>query len=162
MKKLTVMAVVLVSCAFLPQTICAAAAKVAEGSSVRLGYSLDADGTPIISEGKKAEMTLVVGQGSHPAIFEQQLIGLKKGDTKDIRLTPDQAYGPHRPELLKRIPKDELPPSFPQQEGVMISGKNGQHPMRVAKILEDSIVLDENHPLAGKTLTYHVRVMDVR
>lgn len=147
---------------FIGQSLYASGGRIESGSTVQLTYSLDANGTPVISKEKQVPMKLVVGKGLYPAAFERQLIGLNQGDSKNIELTPEQGYGPRRPELLKRIPKSDLPPSFPQVEGTMIGSKRSQHPMVVAKVLEDSVILDQNHPLAGKRLAYHVRVTDVR
>ncbi len=136
----------------------ASTTRIQNGSSVHLSYTLEADGKTIISEQNKALMDLVVGMNSRPPAFESQLIGLRKGDSKEIRLVPEQAFGPVRPELVKRVPNSELPPSLKLQEGMIMGGKNSKHQIRVAKVLDDSVVLDENHPFAGKTLVYQVKV----
>ena len=146
---------------FLHPSANATGPRIENGSSVRLNYFLEANGEPVVSQEKKAAMEFVVGKGSFPPAFEKQLMGLQKGDTKSFKLGPEQAFGPYRSELVKRIPKDQLPPQLPLKEGMMLGTKSGQHPIRVAKVLEDSVVLDENHPFAGKTLAYHVQVTDV-
>ena len=136
--------------------------KVDNGSMVHLSYYFEANGVPVVSQQKKEEMKLVVGRGIYPQDFEKQLVGLKVGDVRNITLTPDQAYGPYLPQLVKRIAKQDLPPTLPLKEGLLLAGKNSRRPIRIAKVLEDSVVLDENHPLAGKTLAYHVQVTDIR
>ena len=135
--------------------------KIKDGSAVRLDYFFQADGKTIVSQDKQEQMRLVVGRGAYPKDFEKQLIGLKPGDKKVINLKPEEAFGPYRPELLKRVSKAQFPPNLSLKEGQLLGGRNGQRAMRVAKILDDSVVLDENHPLAGKTLKYYIQVLDV-
>ena len=135
--------------------------RIDNGALVSLSYFLEANGTPIIPQDKKQVMKFIEGKGAYPAAFEKQLIGLKKGDRKEITLTPEQGYGPHLAELVKRIDKKQFPANIPLKEGLLLSAKSGRHAVRIAKVLEDSVVMDENHPLAGKTLTYHIQVTDV-
>jgi len=161
MRKWTVVAA-LFFFSLAPLSQARAADRVVDGSVVHLVYFFEANGAPVVNAAKKDTMQLVVGQNRFPAAFEKQLIGLKAGDRKDIRLTPDQAYGPVREDLIKRIPISEVPPSIPLKEGMLLRGKKGERPIRVAKVLEDSVVLDENHPFAGKTLDYHVEITDVK
>ena len=138
-----------------------AAGRIEDGSAVQLKYFLEVNGSPVVLPEKKEAMAFVVGGGMYPPAFEKQLIGLKVGDNKNIRLAPEQGFGPIREDLVKRVPKNQLPPSIPLKEGTLLGGK-GQRTMRIAKVLEDSIILDENHPFAGKTLDYHVQVTDVK
>lgn len=139
-----------------------AASKISKGSTVKLAYSMDVDGVTVVSPKKKEGMVLVVGDEAYPPDFEKQLLGLRKGDKRTISLKPEQAFGPYRTDLLRRIPRTQLPPNLNLQEGQLLGGKNGQRPMRVAKILPDSVVMDQNHPLAGKTVTYQVEIAEVR
>ena len=106
-------------------------------------------------------MLLVVGGGKYPKAFERQLIGLKPGAEKNITLKPEEAYGPIHPELVKRISKTDFPSNIKPVEGRVLAGRNGQV-LRIAKVLDDSVVVDQNHPLAGKTLKYHVMVKEVQ
>lgn len=162
MKKWAGIVILFVACVALCPTVQAAGPKIGSGSVVHLDYSFQANGMAMIPEGKKESMQLVVGKGAYPPAFEQQLVGLKKGDIKEIRLTPEQAFGPYRAELVKKIAKSQLPQNLPLREGLLLGGKNGQRPMRIAKVLDDSVIFDENHPLAGKTLDYRVQVTDVK
>lgn len=152
----------MVSSIFLCLSAQASGPKVDTGSAVQLTYFLDANGVSVVSEQKKEIMRLVVGKGSYPPAFEKQLIGLKKGDSRKIQLKPEQGYGPYNAQLVRRVPKEQLPSSMKLQEGMMLGSKDGRRSMRIAKILDDSVVLDENHPLAGKTLNYHVQVTNIQ
>jgi FKBP-type peptidyl-prolyl cis-trans isomerase 2 len=160
--KRIVQAVLIVCLAGLSVPAAQAASRIGSGSEVKLLYYFEADNVPMITEKSKSDLKLVMGRGMMPAEFEKQITGMKVGDKKTITLTPEKGYGPHRPELLNRVPKDQLPPNLNLREGIMIGNpKTGQRPMRVAKILDDSIVLDQNHPLAGKKLVYHVQVEEI-
>lgn len=139
-----------------------AADKIKEGSAAMIKYSLEADGATIVPQDSPETMELVVGGNKYPPAFEKQLIGLKKGAKKSIVLKPNEAFGPEKPDLVKRIPKSQLPPDFKPVEGSLVAGKNGQSVFRIAKILDDSVVIDQNHPFAGKTLKYNIMVVDVR
>ena len=160
-KSIQISILLFIACFFGLQPV-QAATKAVNGSSVKLVYFFEANGSPILTAENKGDMELVLGNNLYPPEFEKQLIGMKKGDKKNITLAPEQAFGAYRPELIKRVAKNQLPPNLKLQEGMLIGGKDGQRPMRVAKILDDSVVLDQNNPLAGKTLTYHVEIIDVQ
>ena len=159
--KTSKVAVVAVAGALLGSSVWAQMGTIKEGSVVSLQYVLKADNQYVIPPQKKDFLQLVVGRGAYPPTFERALIGLKTGDRKSITLKPDQAYGPSRPELIKRVPRSAIPPGLKLVEGGLLSSRTGATRMRVAKILNDSVILDENHPLAGKTLTYEVLVTDL-
>lgn len=136
--------------------------KIREGSPVILDYALEADGVAVIPEDKMETMKLVVGESLYPPEFERRLIGLRESETREIRLRPEQAFGPYRQELIRRVPRSQFPPDIVLREGTLIGNKNGQAAMRVAKIFEDWVALDQNHPLAGKKLTYQVHIKEVQ
>ena len=154
----------LAAAAFLCGTVSVAQAadKIKEGSSTVIKYSLEADGASIVPQDNPETMELVVGSNKYPPAFEKQLIGLKKGAKKSIILKPNEAFGPEKPDLVKRVPKSQLPPDFKPVEGSLLAGKNGQAVFRIAKVLDDSVVIDQNHPFAGKTLKYNIMVVDIR
>ncbi|MCG3175495.1 MAG: hypothetical protein MOGMAGMI_00424 [Candidatus Omnitrophica bacterium] len=138
-----------------------AAPRVASGSSVELHYSFDADGKAVVPAARPETMRVVVGQAAYPPEFERQLIGLKVGDNKRITLRPEQAFGPYRREQVFRVPNAQLPPGIQLSEGMVLGAQAGQSPMRVIKVLDDSVVVDRNHPLAGKTLDYRIKVSKI-
>ena len=132
---------------------------IRKGSAVLFQYAMEADGTPVVPPSNPEMMQLTVGDGVFPPAFERELLGMTVGAQKNITLRPEQAFGPFRPELVQRVPKTQLPPDLALTEGMLIGGK-GQATMRVAKILDDSVVLDQNHPFAGKTLVYRIQILE--
>lgn len=132
---------------------------VSAGSVVTLQYTLVANNQAVIPDNSPQVMTVKVGENKMPALFEKNLIGLPVGAAKAILLKPEEAYGPMKKELIARVPRISLP-AGEIQEGAVLSAGNVS--MRVAKIMEDgSVVVDRNHPLAGKNLIYKVRVVSV-
>ena len=136
----------------------AGANRVVNGSLVEMSYYFEADGMPIVSKDKPENMAVAVGRKTHPEEFEKQLIGLKVGDNKTIKLRADQGFGAYRQELIYRVPKANLPANLNLKDGMLLAAKKGQRPVRVAKVEPDFVVLDQNHPLAGKKIVYHVQI----
>lgn len=137
---------------------------VADGKQVSLEYTLTLeDKTKIDSNVGKKPLTFT--QGAHEVIpgLEKQLAGLKVGDTKRIEVSPEEGYGPVEPERKQEIDKTKLPAEA-QKVGAMLEGRSpeGQSMFaRVAEVKDKTVVLDLNHPLAGKKLIFDVKVLNV-
>lgn len=133
--------------------------QVSAGSVVNLQYTLMADNAPVVPDNAPRTMTVKIGEGKLPPLFEKNLIGLSAGAAKAIALKPEEAFGPVRKELIARVPRANLP-AGELKEGMLLNG--GTYTMKVSKIMEDgSVIVDRNHPLAGKHLLYKVRVASV-
>ena len=138
--------------------------QIHKGSVVKIQYAMDVNGVHLVAPPNLEEMHLVVGESKYPPDFEKALIGMKVGSEKVITLKPEQAFGPVRPELFKRIPKSQFPGNIVLKQGALLHGTNDDGnsiTMRVVQILDDSVVVDQNHPLAGKTLVYRIRIKEV-
>ncbi len=109
---------------------------------------------------------LVYEHGSNMIIkgLESQMEGMKAGDTKKVEVRPEDAYGPVKPEAFQEVSKDKIPPDA-LGVGAMfqVTGDDGSTmPLRVHEIKSNTVVVDFNHPLAGKSLTFDVKVLDVQ
>ncbi|MGH8007050.1 MAG: FKBP-type peptidyl-prolyl cis-trans isomerase [Candidatus Binatia bacterium] len=140
------------------------AVKISYRKKVSLEYTLTLeDGSAVDSNvGKKP---LVYTQGTHEIIpgLEKQLVGLKAGDTTQIEVSPEEGYGPVDPTREQEIDKTKLPEEA-RKIGIMLEGRNpeGQKMYaRVAEMKAKTVVLDLNHPLAGKKLIFDVKVLKV-
>lgn len=132
---------------------------VTTGSVVTLQYVLTANNTPVILDDAPQIMKLTVGEGKFPTAFEKNLLGLKVGAAKAIVLKPEEAYGPERKELIARVPRSALPKGEIKEGSVLFAGTLS---LKVVKILDDgSVIVDRNHPLAGKNLIYKVRISSI-
>lgn len=138
---------------------------VQEGSLVSIEYTLtDANGTVIETNTGKDPMTYVHGAGQIVPGLEKELTGMKVGAQKKIHVRPEEGYGPVNPQAFQEIPKEKLPPDA-QKVGAILAtqGPQGQTiTMRVHEIKGNTVVVDFNHPLAGKTLNFDVKVVDIK
>ncbi len=96
--------------------------------------------------------------------FEDAVLGMNVGESKTIRITPEQAYGPYRKELVITVPKSQLPADVKPQVGqrFQLSEPGGRVVgATVTKVSPTSITLDRNHQLAGKTLVFDIQLEEI-
>ena len=89
---------------------------------------------------------------------------MKVGDQKTVTVKPEEGYGAANPELVRELPKENFPANALKVDTMlMMKTPQGQAlPMRVKEIKEKTVVVDLNNPLAGKTLTFDVKVTDIK
>lgn len=139
-------------------------AAIQEGSIVSIEYTLTDDtGKVVDSNVGKEPLTYLHGSGQIVPGLEKELTGLKVGDQKKIVVKPEDGYRPD-PNAFQEIPKDKLPREA-QKVGTMLATKGPQGQtiaMRVHEVKEKTVVVDFNNPLAGKTLNFDVKVMEIQ
>ncbi len=138
---------------------------VAADSHVTLHYRLGlADGTTLVSTfgGKPATFQLGAGQLAEP--LERCLTGLEPGRRASFALSPDAGFGPRLDHLVMRAPVADLPPGVPSGPGdvLELAGPHGQ-PLSATVVSRDgeSVLLDFNHPLAGRDLVFEAEVLGI-
>jgi FKBP-type peptidyl-prolyl cis-trans isomerase 2 len=141
------------------------AVKVAEGSTVKVNYTLTVDGKVVDSS--KGHEPLEFKVGSHQVIpgFEKAVLGMKVGEKKSFAVSPEEGYGPVNPKAFQEIPKKQLPPEITPKAGMTLvaHGKDNQPmPVRIKEVKGDVVVMDFNHPLAGKTLNFDIEVVEIK
>ena len=145
----------------------AAPAPVAIGSDmdVALEYTLTVDGAVMDSTEGKAPLRYIQGRKQVIAGLERQLQGLHVGDSKELTVTPEEGYGAADPAAVVEVPNTQLPLDAQPTVGMVLRGLNpdGQSFRATVKEVKDqSVILDLNHPLAGKTLAFNVKVLDIK
>jgi FKBP-type peptidyl-prolyl cis-trans isomerase 2 len=134
------------------------------GKKVALEYSVFLqDGTQIDTNIGDDPLVFILGSNQVFPALEQALLGLKVGDSKKIVLKPEEAYGPIVPEAFREVDAQAVPSQF-RFVGAVLGVQDpagGVFPIRVHEINEDKVVLDFNHPLAGQTLRFEVKVLEV-
>ena len=138
---------------------------IQDGSIVSLEYTLtDESGNLIESNAGKEPLTYIHGAGQIVKGLEKEMLGLKIGDQKKVRVTPEEGYGVMDPNALQELPKDKVPAeALKVGAQLMTQGPGGQMiPMRVHEIKDNAVVVDLNHPLAGKVLNFDVKVKDIK
>lgn len=137
---------------------------IQHGKRVSLEYSVYLqDGTEIDTNVGEPPLLFTLGQNQVFPALENALLGLAIGDCKKIVLMPDDAYGPVVKEAFREVDIDVVPPQH-RKEGAVLGIQDpagGVFPIRVHQIKDKKAVLDFNHPLAGQTLHFNVKVIRV-
>ncbi|HEU4342662.1 MAG TPA: peptidylprolyl isomerase [Candidatus Binatia bacterium] len=137
---------------------------IKNGSVVSLQYTLSGEDGKTI-ESNKGKEPLKYTHGSRQIIpgLEKELAGMKVGGEKRVKVKPEDGYGPVNPQGFQEFPKEKIPANGLKVGAVLMAqGPQGQAiPVKVKEIKEKTVVLDLNHPLAGKTLTFDVKVLDI-
>jgi FKBP-type peptidyl-prolyl cis-trans isomerase SlyD len=135
---------------------------------VVLEYELRDDSGEVVdassSEGGEP-IVYVHGYGMIVPGLEVGVVGLKVGDEKEVVVPPDAGFGEHDEELVLEVDRADFPRPKDVKEGdemVAESPEGEEAIMRVLEVKEDTVVVDANHPLAGKTLRYKVKVREIR
>jgi FKBP-type peptidyl-prolyl cis-trans isomerase 2 len=141
-----------------------AGAKVADGRKVSIEYTLRLeDGTQVDSNVGGEPLVYEQGANQVPPALEAALAGLSANDTRKVTLTPDQGYGPVDPEATKQVPIGEIPEEARKVDAVLIGvdADGNQRPVRVKKVEAETVTIDLNHFLAGRTLNFDVKILKV-
>ncbi len=97
--------------------------------------------------------------------FEEGVVGMKPGETKSVKLNPEQAFGDRREDLILEIPKDKFPQHITPSVGLQLNLGNASGANMLVVITEvgdDSVTLDGNHPLAGQTLVFDIELIEIK
>lgn len=139
--------------------------KIQSNSTVSVNYTgkLE-DGSVFDSSMVEGREPLVatLGQGQLIKGFEDGLIDMSEGDKKTITIEAENAYGKYRNEMVQEVEKDKLPGEV--QQGTALQANTQMGPMNfvVKEIKENTVILDGNHPLAGKKLIFDLEVVEVK
>jgi len=136
-----------------------------QGDSVKVHYTgkLE-DGTVFDSSAGREPLDFTVGAGQLIAGFDEAVVGMAVGEKKTVRIAPEQAYGPHNPEMTLQVPRSDLPAEIKPELGMQLeASQEGGHSMvvTVVEISDESVTFDANHPLAGKALTFEIEVVEL-
>ncbi len=139
--------------------------RVLPGCTVSLHYTLsDESGQVLYQTEEPIEFT--VGQGEILPAFEEAILDMEVGERKTFTLSPEEAFGPYQPEWVFHLSRQQLEggtdePIEPGQVLTLYTPEGDSLQVYVLEVNEQSIRVDANHPLAGKTLTYNVQILSV-
>lgn len=139
--------------------------RVLPGCSVTLRYTLsDENGQTLFETDEPVEFT--IGEGEVLPAFEEAILDMEVGERKTFTLSPEEAFGPYQPEWVFQLSRSQLEgdtsqPISPGQIITLYTPEGEEVQVSVLEVNEDSIRVDANHPLAGKTLTYTVEIISV-
>lgn len=134
------------------------------GRTVSIEYTLTLDDGEVADTNVGGNpLTFQHGGGQILPALEAGLSGLGAGDTKKIDLSAEQGYGPVRDDLYQTIDIAQVPEEARTVGTVLVaqSPTGEQRPVRVHEVKEEQVVIDHNHPLAGQSLHFKVKVLSV-
>jgi FKBP-type peptidyl-prolyl cis-trans isomerase SlyD len=142
-----------------------APAKIADGTQVSLEYTLTLEDKTLM-ESNVGREPMTYQQGAHEIVpgLEKALEGVAKGEKKRVVVKPEEGYGQVDPKAFQEVKKSMIPEKA-RKVGAQLEAKSpdGQSMFPiVTEVKEETVTLDFNHPLAGKTLIFDVTVLDVR
>lgn len=145
--------------------------KIADNNVVTMDYELRIDGEVVDTSEDGDPIVFLQGAGQIIPGLEKAIYGLTAGDKKSVTVAPEDGYGEIDPDSIVEVPKDEFPEDFPLELGVEITvntededdeSLEEEMEATIVAINEDTITLDFNHPLAGKSLNFDVNILEVR
>lgn len=139
--------------------------KATKGNKVKVHYTGTlSDKTVFDSSREREPLEFTVGAGQMIEGFDAAVEGMSVGESKSVTIPSEKAYGPKSPEAMINVPKTQLPPDMEPQIGMQLEAtqQDGRRQVLViAEVKEDEVVLDANHPLAGKDLTFDIELMEI-
>lgn len=142
-----------------PQARAESGLAVADGLKVSIEYTLTLPDKSV-AESNVGEAPFSYIQGAQQVVpgLEKGLAGLKAGQTKRVNVPAEQGYGVYDDKRRIKVPRNKIPSEA--KVGSMLMDRSGR-PVKVLELTNDSATLDLNHPLAGKALTFDVKILNV-
>lgn len=138
---------------------------VKNGDTVKVHYTgRFEDGVVFDSSEGRDPLEFTVGAGMLIRGFEDALIGMAPGEKKTVRVGPQDAYGDYDDNLVLTMPLDRVPEDITPEVGMelqLISQSGQKLPVVVKEVQEEAIILDANHPLAGKVLVFDIELLEI-
>ena len=135
------------------------------GDKVKVHYTgkLE-DGTVFDSSVDHEPLEFTLGEGQVIPGFEKAVVGMNPGETKISTVPAEDAYGPYANERVLAVDRNQFPQHIDPQVGLKLQVNQGDKaPMTVtvAEVSDEKVILDANHPLAGRDLTFDIRLMEI-
>ena len=136
---------------------------IKKGAKVKFDYTLTVDGKVQDTSAGRGPLEYTHGAGQIIQGLEEVLEQMNIGDKKTVDIKAEKAYGPVLQEAIKRVPKEAIMNAEQLKVGDMVGASNEGHTFRavVKEITDKEVVLDFNHPLAGKELTFDVEIKEI-
>lgn len=140
--------------------------KMQKGDVVKVHYTGKFENGAIFDSSEKSgPLEFEIGKGVVIPGFELGILSMDIGQKKTIKILPENGYGPYEPELVFLVKLSQLPPHINPTVGLQLEVSSDQNfPIyaTIKEITPDNVVLDANHPLAGKTLVFDIELLSVK
>jgi FKBP-type peptidyl-prolyl cis-trans isomerase SlyD len=138
--------------------------QVGPDTRVELTYAVyDAEGEEVDRSPADAPLTVIFGYGQLLPAVEHAISGLRHGQSREVYLAPSQGYGERDPKAIIEVDRADFPPDVAPGDRYEVENEKGELlVLQVLDVLDDAVVLDTNHPLAGQRVRVELTVRDVR
>ncbi len=118
----------------------------------------------VFDESQDEPLRFTIGEQRVIPGFEEAVTGMEPGDSKTTEIPPKEAYGEHREDMVMELEREQLPDDLEPEVGAQLTLRledGRQVPVFIAALGEESVTIDANHPLAGRTLTFDLELVDI-
>ena len=144
--------------------------KTKRGSTIELEVEvLDADGDVVECTDPEELLIIDIGAGELPPSVEEALTGIEVGDSIDVTCPAGEAFGDHSPEAIVTVPREDFPEELEIEKGMAVGvtveeedGATAEIDATVIEVNPDAVILDANHPLAGKEARFRVTLRAIQ
>jgi peptidylprolyl isomerase len=140
-------------------------ASVKQGDTVKIHYTGKMENGEVFDSSRDREpLEFKLGGGGIIPGFEAAVMGMNPSDTKTVNIPSDQAYGPKMDQLIFEVERTQLPEDMEPQAGMQLGVTNPegkQVPVWILEVMEKTIKLDGNHPLADKDLIFDLELVEI-
>ena len=142
------------------------AAQAKNGDTVQVNYTGKlADGTVFDSSVGREPLEFTLGEGQVIPGFEKAVFGMKVGEKKTVTIPVDEAYGPRRDDMVGELPREKLPSDLTPEVGqqLIMARPDGEKTIvTITSVSDNTVMIDANHPLAGKDLTFEIELVKIK
>ncbi|GIV96561.1 MAG: peptidyl-prolyl cis-trans isomerase [Herpetosiphonaceae bacterium] len=135
------------------------------GDTVKVHYTGKLTDNTVFDSSKDGEpLTFTLGSGQVIPGFEKAVVGMQPGETKTTTIPMEQAYGPHRPELMLTVDRGDLPADLEPEVGQqlqVVQPDGTAFIVTITDVSDSEVTLDANHPLAGEDLIFDLKLVEI-
>lgn len=140
--------------------------KVKDGDTIKVHYTGKLEDGTVFDSSKDGEpLELTIGAGNVIEGFEKGVIGMERGSSKTVTIPPEEAYGSMNEELVAKVKKENFPENITPAIGEQLQLKQQDGNIvnvTITEIRGDTVTLDANHPLSGKTLIFDIELVEIK
>ncbi|HOW42854.1 MAG TPA: peptidylprolyl isomerase [Candidatus Omnitrophota bacterium] len=139
--------------------------KAKTGDTVKVHYVGTIENNVVFDDSyqRKQPMEFKIGANMLIQKFEDTVVGMSIGEKRTVNIPSDEAYGPHKKEMVVTVPRNQLPADIQPVVGMQLQVSQDEQvfAVTIAEVTDTTLSLDANHPLAGKDLTFNIELVEI-